>query len=69
MIGRPDFRLSVTGAVRAELSLTLAELVAMPQHTVRLPISCVEGWSAEAEWTGCGCATSPSARAPPRTPS
>ncbi|WP_371778053.1 molybdopterin-dependent oxidoreductase [Streptosporangium subroseum] len=52
VIGRPDFRLSVTGAVRAELSLTLAELVAMPQHTVRLPISCVEGWSAEAEWTG-----------------
>lgn len=51
-IRRPDFRLAVTGAVRAELSLTLAELTAMPQHTVRLPISCVEGWSAEADWTG-----------------
>ncbi|GAA1287750.1 molybdopterin-binding protein [Planotetraspora silvatica] len=52
MIRRPDFRLVVTGAVRSELSLTLTELSGMPQHTVRLPISCVEGWSAEAGWTG-----------------
>ena len=24
----------------------------MPQHTVTLPIACVEGWSASATWTG-----------------
>ncbi|MFC6083671.1 molybdopterin-dependent oxidoreductase [Sphaerisporangium aureirubrum] len=52
VIGDPGYRLTVTGAVRTELSLTYADLVRLPQHTVRLPISCVEGWSAEAEWTG-----------------
>ncbi|MFC4536450.1 molybdopterin-dependent oxidoreductase [Sphaerisporangium dianthi] len=52
VIGDPAYRLTVTGAVRAELSLTYADLVRLPQHTVRLPISCVEGWSAEADWTG-----------------
>jgi DMSO/TMAO reductase YedYZ molybdopterin-dependent catalytic subunit len=29
-----------------------AELAAMPQTTHRLPIACVEGWSADADWTG-----------------
>jgi DMSO/TMAO reductase YedYZ molybdopterin-dependent catalytic subunit len=48
----PGYRLTVTGAVRTELSLTYADLLRLPQHTVRLPISCVEGWSAEADWTG-----------------
>ncbi|MEO3868877.1 molybdopterin-dependent oxidoreductase [Nonomuraea sp. B12E4] len=48
----PDYRLLVTGAVRTPLSLRHADLVRMPQHTVRLPISCVEGWSVECEWTG-----------------
>ncbi|BCJ33361.1 molybdopterin-binding protein [Actinocatenispora thailandica] len=33
-------------------TLTLAELTALPQHTVALPIACVEGWSATAHWTG-----------------
>lgn len=51
-IGDPAYRLTVTGAVRTELSLSYAELVRLPQHTVRLPISCVEGWSVECEWTG-----------------
>ncbi|MGH3739141.1 MAG: molybdopterin-dependent oxidoreductase [Micromonosporaceae bacterium] len=32
--------------------LSLADLHALPQHTVRLPITCVEGWSADAVWTG-----------------
>jgi hypothetical protein len=32
--------------------LSLADLQGLPQHTVRLPIACVEGWSASAEWTG-----------------
>ncbi|WP_411093366.1 molybdopterin-dependent oxidoreductase [Streptomyces sp. 049-1] len=33
-------------------SLTLDELRAMPQHRVKLPIACVEGWSKSAHWEG-----------------
>ncbi len=32
--------------------LALADLEALPQHTERLPIACVEGWSASGDWTG-----------------
>nr|WP_062340771.1 molybdopterin-dependent oxidoreductase [Herbidospora sakaeratensis] len=32
--------------------ITLAELEALPQRRVRLPIACVEGWSADAWWSG-----------------
>ncbi len=32
--------------------LSLADLKRMPQHTARLPIACVEGWSAAGDWTG-----------------
>ena len=32
--------------------LSRAQLAALPQHTERLPIACVEGWSATASWTG-----------------
>ncbi|MBX6384503.1 MAG: molybdopterin-dependent oxidoreductase [Microbispora sp.] len=52
VIRDPGYRLTVTGAVRTPLSLTYADLLRLPQHTVRLPISCVEGWSVEAEWSG-----------------
>ncbi|ROO87719.1 DMSO/TMAO reductase YedYZ molybdopterin-dependent catalytic subunit [Actinocorallia herbida] len=45
-----DWRLSVDGP--RPFALDLAELAALPQRTVRLPISCVEGWSAMATWTG-----------------
>ena len=47
----PDYRLTVAngGTVKA---FTLADLAAMPQTTHRLPIACVEGWSAEADWSG-----------------
>ena len=45
-----DFRLTVDGP--KPQSFTLAQLQAMPQHQVRLPIACVEGWSAMATWTG-----------------
>ena len=31
---------------------SLDELRAMPQRTVALPITCVEGWSTNADWTG-----------------
>ncbi|MEO3793104.1 molybdopterin-dependent oxidoreductase [Nonomuraea sp. B10E15] len=49
----PDgYRLLVTGAVRTPASLGYADLLRLPQHTVRLPIACVEGWSVERERTG-----------------
>ncbi|MCF6475281.1 molybdopterin-binding protein [Nonomuraea sp. MG754425] len=32
--------------------ITLAELNALPQQRVRLPIACVEGWSVNAWWSG-----------------
>jgi hypothetical protein len=47
----PGYRLRLTGSAGTR-SLSPAQLAALPQHTVRLPIACVEGWSAEAEWTG-----------------
>ena len=47
----PGYRLAVTGpAARADLSRE--DLLAMPQHSVVLPIACVEGWSSTATWTG-----------------
>jgi DMSO/TMAO reductase YedYZ molybdopterin-dependent catalytic subunit len=45
-----DWVLTVVGS--PNLSLTLAQLRAMPQTTVSLPIACVEGWSVQASWTG-----------------
>jgi DMSO/TMAO reductase YedYZ molybdopterin-dependent catalytic subunit len=45
-----DYRLVVEGPDRLELSL--ADLQAFPQRTERLPITCVEGWSANATWSG-----------------
>jgi DMSO/TMAO reductase YedYZ molybdopterin-dependent catalytic subunit len=52
MIHDPGWRLIVTGRVRRSLSLSLADLHALTPRTVRLPITCVEGWSASATWTG-----------------
>lgn len=52
IVRRSGWRLTVTGAVRRELSLSSADLRAMPRHVARLPIACVEGWSAEATWAG-----------------
>lgn len=45
------WRLEVVGD-RGVLALSLAELRALPQHRARLPIACVEGWSAVADWSG-----------------
>lgn len=47
----PGYRLTVTGPART-VSLDLAELAALPQHTVVLPIACVEGWSSTGTWSG-----------------
>jgi DMSO/TMAO reductase YedYZ molybdopterin-dependent catalytic subunit len=43
---------SLTLVGRTTKVLTMADLEALPQHTVHLPITCVEGWSAGAQWTG-----------------
>ncbi|GLZ09519.1 molybdopterin-binding protein [Actinomadura sp. NBRC 104412] len=48
----PAWRLQVTGRVQRELSLSLSDLRALPSRSVRLPIACVEGWSAGATWGG-----------------
>jgi DMSO/TMAO reductase YedYZ molybdopterin-dependent catalytic subunit len=46
-----SWRLDLKGAVSG--SLSRAQLLAMPQHTARLPIACVEGWSTGVQtWTG-----------------
>lgn len=44
------YRLVVDGP--RPYTLTLADLRALPQHEVELPIACVEGWSRSAHWTG-----------------
>ncbi|MGW1739450.1 molybdopterin-dependent oxidoreductase [Nocardia sp. NPDC001965] len=47
----PGYRLIVTAGDRHR-EFTRADLLALPQTTARLPIACVEGWSAGADWTG-----------------
>lgn len=47
-----DFRLVVTAGSTELRSFTLADIQAMTSRTATLPISCVEGWSASAEWRG-----------------
>ncbi len=47
----PEYRLTVVNGATTK-AFTVAELAALPQTTHRLPIACVEGWSATADWTG-----------------
>jgi len=46
------WRLLVTGLVRKPLSLSLADLQALPRTTYTVKHHCVEGWSAIATWHG-----------------
>jgi DMSO/TMAO reductase YedYZ molybdopterin-dependent catalytic subunit len=46
----PEWRLTLLGG--RSVTLSRAELAAMTQHTVTLPIACVEGWSTTQTWTG-----------------
>ena len=48
----PTYRLTVEGDVARPLSLSPADLRALPQHQAVLPIACVDGWSATATWRG-----------------
>jgi DMSO/TMAO reductase YedYZ molybdopterin-dependent catalytic subunit len=50
MVG-PAYRLTLT-AGGIEVLLDRPELLALPQHTARLPIACVEGWTTTQVWTG-----------------
>ncbi|HEX5995709.1 MAG TPA: molybdopterin-dependent oxidoreductase, partial [Jiangellales bacterium] len=47
----PGWRLTARGGGR-EVVLDRSQLLAMSQHTARLPIACVEGWSTLQTWTG-----------------
>jgi len=50
--GFVDWRLAVTGLVNHPLSLSLAQIRAMPHRTQITRHDCVEGWSAIGKWTG-----------------
>jgi DMSO/TMAO reductase YedYZ molybdopterin-dependent catalytic subunit len=50
--GFADWRLAVTGLVAEPLSLSLAQIRALPQRTQITRHDCVEGWSAIGQWTG-----------------
>jgi DMSO/TMAO reductase YedYZ molybdopterin-dependent catalytic subunit len=47
----PRYALELAGPA-GRRALSAAELAALDQHTVVLPIACVEGWSATGTWTG-----------------
>ncbi|MGH3458524.1 molybdopterin-dependent oxidoreductase [Aeromicrobium sp.] len=47
----PDFALELRHGTRT-VRLSRAQLAELPQRTHRLPITCVEGWSRNATWTG-----------------
>ncbi|HEX2301897.1 MAG TPA: molybdopterin-dependent oxidoreductase [Pseudonocardiaceae bacterium] len=54
-IGRvgEDWRLLLTGPSGRPVALSRAELLSLPQHTARLSIACVEGWSTGLQtWSG-----------------
>ena len=50
--GFADWRLPVTGLVARPLSLSLAQLRAMPTRSQITRHDCVEGWSAIGQWSG-----------------
>jgi DMSO/TMAO reductase YedYZ molybdopterin-dependent catalytic subunit len=50
--GGSGYRLRVRGRVARPLELSLSDLRARGAREVRLPISCVEGWSYSARWRG-----------------
>jgi DMSO/TMAO reductase YedYZ molybdopterin-dependent catalytic subunit len=50
--GFRDWRIAVTGLVRRPLSLSMADIRAMPQRRQITRHDCVEGWSAIGEWQG-----------------
>ena len=51
-IDRDTYVLTVDGLVENVLSLSYADLVALPQESRLVMLNCVEGWSFTAKWTG-----------------
>jgi hypothetical protein len=51
-IDRSAWRLQLTGAVSEEMSLSYAQIAALPAVTKKVRLSCVSGWSAVPTWTG-----------------
>jgi DMSO/TMAO reductase YedYZ molybdopterin-dependent catalytic subunit len=49
--GGSGWRLELLGGA-APVRLSREDLLAMPQHTERLPIACVEGWTTWQTWSG-----------------
>lgn len=47
-----DYRLEVAGLVETPLSLSLADIRALPERTQITRHDCVEGWSCIGKWTG-----------------
>jgi len=47
-----DYRLEIGGLVERPMTLSLAELKALPSRTQITPHDCVEGWSAIGKWKG-----------------
>jgi DMSO/TMAO reductase YedYZ molybdopterin-dependent catalytic subunit len=50
--GFPEWRVDIGGLVERPLTLSLAEIRALPQRTQITRHDCVEGWSAIGQWTG-----------------
>ena len=50
--GFADWRLAIGGLVGRPMSLSLADIRALPQRTQITRHDCVEGWSAIGQWTG-----------------
>lgn len=50
--GFVDWRVTIDGLVERPLSLSLADIRALPQRTQITRHDCVEGWSAIGQWTG-----------------
>jgi hypothetical protein len=48
----PAYRLLIEGAVRRPQALALEDLRRLPVTEAKLPIACVDGWSATARWRG-----------------
>jgi len=52
VIDRESYRLSVDGLVERPLSLSYADLLALPQEARLMELDCVEGWDFTAKWSG-----------------
>jgi DMSO/TMAO reductase YedYZ molybdopterin-dependent catalytic subunit len=52
VIDEATYRLVVDGLVDRPLSLSYADLQALPQESWLMDLNCVEGWSFTAKWTG-----------------